>query len=143
MHGSPSSVDKEYAQVDQRTLNKTPFIWLLAPYDEDKGEGDSALDCSFSARLFFMDWAYNQGWQNDQHNTNVIVPMENLRDAFNDVIDASYSFRSTTTVRSKPRSRFGVIVSNKGSDKTIINEDLSGLEVNVDLDLFDTDICKC
>jgi|TARA_R110000765_G_scaffold83711_1_gene162420 hypothetical protein len=143
LHGSPSSVDKEYAQVDQQTLNKTPFIWLLEPYDEDKGEADSVLDCSFSARLFFMDWAYNQGWQNDQHNTNVIVPMENLRDAFNDVIDASFSFRNTTVIRSKPRSRFGVVISNKGSNKTIINEDLSGLEVNADLDLFNTDICKC
>ena len=143
LHGSPSSVNSEYAQVDQQTLNKTPFIWLLEPYDENDGDIDSALDCSFSARLFFMDWAYNQGWQNDQHNTNVIVPMSNLRDAFKEVINNSYSFRSTTIVRSNPRSRFGVVISNKGSSKTIINEDLSGIEVNVDLDLFDTDICKC
>ena len=143
LQGSPSSVNNEYAQVDQQTLNKTPFIWLLEPYDQEDGDIDSVLNCSFSARLFFMDWAYNQGWQNDQHNTNVIVPMSNLRDAFKGVIDGSYSFRSTTTVRSTPRSRFGVVISNKGSDKTIINEDLSGIEVNVNLDLFDTDICKC
>ena len=59
------------------------------------------------------------------------------------MIDASFSFRNTTVIRSKPRSRFGVVISNKGSNKTIINEDLSGLEVNADLDLFNTDICKC
>jgi len=143
LHGSPSSVDKEYAEIDQRTLNKTPFIWLLSPYDDEDGEKDSALDCSFSARLFFMDWCDEPLWQNDDHNTNVIVPMENLRDAFKSVIEGSYSFRSSTTVRSRPRSRFGVVVTNKGSESKIINEDLSGIEVNVQLDLFDTDICKC
>ncbi len=143
LHGSPSSTNQEYVDIAQETLSKTPFIWLLEPYDDEDGEKDSALDCSFTGRLFFMDWADEPKWMNVEHNDNVIVPMENLRDALKDVIEGNYSFRSSTTLRSKPRSRFGVVVSNKGSEKKIINEDLSGIEVSFKLDLFDTDICKC
>lgn len=143
LHGSPSSVNSEYKEVDQETAKKTPFIWLLEPYDTNDGDEDSILECSFSGRLFFMDEADEQAWENSEHNTNVIVPMENLKDAFKSVIEDSYSFRSTTSVSSRPRSRFGVVVTNKGSRSKIIEEDLSGLEVNIDLDLYDTNICKC
>ncbi len=143
LHGSPASTNQEYVQISQSTLDKTPFIWLLEPYDEEDGDKDSALDCSFNGRMFFMDWANEPKWKNVEHNTNVIVPMENLRDALKLAIEGSYSFRSSTTLRSKPRSRFGVVVSDKGSTKKIINEDLSGIEVSFNLDLFDTDICKC
>ena len=143
LHGSPSSVNNEYAQVDQQTLNKTPFIWLLEPYDENLGESDSALEVSFDCRLFFMDWAYNQGWKNDEHDTNVIKPMKKLLEQFNGVIYNDFSFRNTSVIRSRPRSRFGVVVTNRGSDRTIINEDLSGLEVEAELDLFDVEICNC
>lgn len=143
LHGSPSSTNNEYLNISNETLQKTPFIWLLEPYDEDEEDRDSVLDCSFSGRLFFMDWADESTWLNDEHNTNVIVPMENLREALKQVVEGSYSFRSTSTLRSKPRSRFGVVVSDKGSSKKIINEDLSGVEVSFNFDLFDTDICKC
>jgi len=141
LHGSPSSVNSEYLKLDARTLNKTPFIWLLESYEyDDLGKG-SALEASFNARMFFMDWCDAAEWINDEHNDLSIKPMTNLANAFLNVVDASYSFKTVESSSVKVRSRFGVEVTNKGSERKIIDDDFSGVEVNVKLDLYDTEIC--
>jgi len=141
LHGSPSSVNSEYLKLDSRTLNKTPFIWLLESYEyDDLGKG-SSLEASFNARMFFMDWCDAAEWINDEHNDLSIKPMTNLANAFLNVIDKSYSFKTVESSSVKVRSRFGVEVTNKGSERKIIDDDFSGVEVNVKLDLYDTEIC--
>ena len=141
LHGSPSSVNSEYLKLDSKTLNKTPFIWLLESYEyDDLGKG-SSLEASFNARMFFMDWCDAAEWVNDEHNDLSIKPMTNLANAFLNVVDKSYSFKTVESSSVKVRSRFGVEVTNKGSERKIIDDDFSGVEVNVKLDLYDTEIC--
>ncbi len=141
LHGTPSSTNNEYLVVSQRTMNKTPFIWLLVSYEYENLPLDSSLLASYSARLFFMDWADTPKWTNDNHNNLVIKPMENLSKAFINVIENDYTFKRLNGFRRSPRPRFGVELTNKGSDKTIINEDLSGIDLSLTLEIYDTSIC--
>jgi len=143
LHGSPSSTNNEYLTTSQRTLKKTPFIWLLGSYEYDNLPLDSSVVYSFDVRLFFMDWANVPKWKNDQHNDLVIKPMENLSNAFIKVIENDYTFKRLGTYSRKPRPRFGVELTNKGSDKTIIHEDLSGIDLSLTLEMYGIELCKC
>lgn len=141
LHGSPSSTNNEYALISNRTLSKTPFIWLLVSYDYDTLPADSSIVASYNARLFFMDWANVPKWKNDQHNNLVIKPMENLSKAFTDVIEADYTFKRLEAFTRRPRPRFGVEITDKGSDKTIIHENLSGIDLSLKLEMYNTALC--
>ena len=141
LHGSPASTNNEYLLVSQRTLNKTPFIWLLESYEYENLPLDSSVVASYDARLFFMDWANTPKWKNDQHNDLVIKPMENLSKAFINVIENDYTFKRLNGYKRRPRPRFGVEITDKGSDKTIIHEDLSGVDMSVTLEMFNTELC--
>jgi len=141
LHGSPSSTNEEYLDIQQVSRDKTPFIWLLESYEYEQQSLDSAIVAKYDARLFFMDLTYEELWINDQHNDLAIKPMENLQIAFKNVIDNDYTFKRMSNYRVRVRPRFGVEVTNKGSDDKIINEDLSGVEVNMTIELYDMSIC--
>tara|TARA_R110002153_G_scaffold273165_3_gene443254 strand:+ start:2759 stop:3445 length:687 start_codon:yes stop_codon:yes gene_type:complete len=141
LHGTPSSTNNEYLIVNQRTMEKTPFIWLLVSYEVDNLSRESSIVATYNARLFFMDWADTPKWTNDNHNDLVIKPMENLSKAFVKVIEDNYVFKSLNGYTMKPRPRFGVEVTNKGSGKQIIQEDLSGVDLSLTLEMYDTKIC--
>jgi len=141
LHGSPSSTNNEYAKINNRTLNKTPFIWLLVSYEYENLPADSSIVASYDARLFFMDWANTPKWKNDQHNDLVIKPMENLSSAFINVIEEDYTFKRLDGYTRRPRPRFGVEITDKGSDKTIIHENLSGIDLSVKLEMYNTTLC--
>ena len=143
LHGSPASTNNEYLDIEQVSRDKTPFIWLLESYEYEQTSMDSSVLAKFDARLFFMDLTSEELWINDQHNNLAIKPMENLQIAFKEVIDNDFTFKRMGNYRVRVRPRFGVEVTNKGSDEKIINEDLSGVEVNMTIELYDLSICNC
>ena len=144
LHGTPSSTGHEYLELlSELTLQKTPFIWLLEPYDTNQLEADTALDASFNARLFFMDWANLPEWTNDDHDDYAIKPMENLAEAFMDVIKEDYNYVTPPTPKRVIRPRFGVVRPDKGSDAMLISEDLSGVELTPTIEIFDATVCFC
>jgi len=143
LHGSPSSVNNEYLEVDQLTRNKTPFIWLLETYTYTPQGQESLLEAEYNARLFFMAESESQVWMNNQHNDYAIKPMENLANAFIEAVNSSFAFKTLTDYTIQVRPRFGVEVTNRGSRERIIDEDLGGVELNVTLELYSTNICNC
>lgn len=143
LHGSPSSTNSEYAQMSNDTRQKTPFIWLLESYQYTEPGFTSSIATQYDARLFFMSNSNNPEWINDEHNNQAIKPMENLKEAFFDVVKASFAFKPVLNKSVTVRSRFGVEITNKGSEQNIIDEDLSGLDVRATLEVYDIEICKC
>lgn len=142
MHGTPSSVNGEYVRIKtKRTLKKTPFIWLLETHPDDTLPPDSSIKIAFNVRLFFMDWCNEKKWSNNDHNERAVKPMRNLVEMFLDVIREDYSFKTLQGYQTRDRARFGVEVTNQGNTRKIIDEDLSGVELNIRLELYDTSIC--
>lgn len=144
VHGSPTSTDNEYNELlDNETIKKTPLIWLLEPYEYVSLSRESSLEAAFNARLFFLEWFDIDTYTNDDHNKYAIKPMENLAQAFLDVINNDYSFKTISDANKKVRPRFGVEVTDRGSDRKIINEDFSGVELAPLIEVFDLDSCSC
>lgn len=147
LDGDPYSANAEYLQISTQTLEKTPFIWLLGNYEIEDLPRDSSIDLAFNARLFFLDWADEPEWLNDDHNKYVIKPMQNLQKAFNEVIENDYNFKTLGTVPSVVRPRFGVSIKPKDGMKQpkekIIDEDLSGIDSRYKIEVYDASICTC
>ena len=139
LHGDPSSTNSEYLQRDNHTPNKTPFIWLVESYNFEDLPADSSVEEAFNVRLFFMDWAFTEEWINDEHNENVIKPMQNLAKQFKNVIENDYNFKRLDTCSITVRNRFGNNPDNP--NKLIIDEDLSGVEMNFKIEVYNLNNC--
>ena len=142
-HGDPVSTNAEYLELSTLTLNKTPFIWLLESYEYDDLPRDSSIDMAFDARIFGLDWANEKKWKNNDHNKNVIKPMQNLINAFVEVINEDFNFKSIGTVRTTVRPRFGVKLKEGSPKKKIIDEDLSGVDSKMKIEVYDASSCTC
>ena len=143
LHGKPSSVNDEYTLIDEYTKDKTPFLWLYESYDYGAGKRDSVLEAEYRARIFLLDYAKAEEWSNDQHNERVIKPMENLARLIIDYIRSDWSFKDPEVYKVKVHPRFGVDTPWRVDDKKIIDEDLSGVELTLDINMFNLDICNC
>ena len=141
LHGTPSSTNIEYVKVDPMTVNKVPFAWLLEVYQYDQPGPGSSLAASFSVVIFFLTWGKEVEWTNQQQNERAIKPMENLANSFLEAIEADYTYKTLQDVTIRPRSRFGVEVTNKGSERKILDEDLSGVEMRFTLELYKVENC--
>ena len=142
LHGKPRSTNAEYLQISNRSIEKTPFMWLIYPMTKNGVDRDSSIEASFSVTLFLLD-NYSQNWINDQHNEYIVRPMENLWEMFKDAVYYDYGISDIENESISPIERFGVEVTSKGADKTIINDNFSGISVSFNLDVYDVKGCKC
>lgn len=142
-HGTPSSVNNEYLNVEEWQIEKTPILWLLEPYEEEPLEPDSSLDASYVFKLFALE-GIEEERSNDDQNDFALKPMKQLTIYVEDIIDNDYNFKRLENRPSrKPRARFGVDVANRGSDRRIIDAALSGYEMGVSpLEVYDLEACK-
>lgn len=144
LHGSPKMANNEYLTLkSKRTLEKTPFIWVLEPYDFDILDSSSSLEASYSPQIFFMDWADSPAWISDQHNDLAIKPMQNLADEFMNVLKEDFTFKTPPAVSGRALANFGVYITDQGADRKLIDEDLSGVSLRPQIDVFDLSACKC
>lgn len=135
-HGTPSSTNEEYLDMDAETFEKMPLVWLLEPYDEVFFGLESSVERDSKFTIFFLDETDEAQWLNTEHHRLVIKPQSNLRSAFIKVIENAPLFKTYASYNQKPRARFGVFVQNVGPDKKIINEDLSGVELTAGIERF-------
>ena len=140
LQGTPISANNEYQQLSLKTSDKTPFIWLVEPYSYDEQPFDSSIDVEFKGKLLFLDWA-DKDMLNSKHNDLAIKPMNNLKEAFINVINEDFNFKRLETTKSLTRPRFGVYQSDKGAKKQIIEDELSGVEFDLDLKVYDASVC--
>ena len=112
-------------------LSRFPLIWLLEdfPTNFDFGGGAKA---SSRVKLFFLNTNKEGEWQEGDHRSQCIDPMYNLCDAF--LIDiqkkVSGKLERFTT---KNRIRFGKYIDGRANEKKIIDKNLSGVELDIDI----------
>lgn len=144
LYGDPKMANNEYLTLKSiETLQKTPFIWVLEPVNYTDLPRESSIEYSFNPTIFFMDWANSPDWISEEHNDLAIKPMQNLAKAFLDVLEGDYTFKTPISTSVQVRSNFGVIITDQGPDRKIIDEDLSGVQIDPQIDVYDLSVCKC
>ena len=143
--GNPKMVSNE---LDLRIKNKAqvhPFIWAVEISNTQLDLNPaSAIKSTPSFNLFFLDSNKFDDWTISEHYELDIYPLLNYIDFFvailrsrRDLFDVD-SIKYTTT----NHVNFGTYTSNQGMVDRILNDDLTGIQVQIDLPIYGSD-CDC
>lgn len=138
-HGTPKKVNGE--MVNQNTKSY-PLIWLLEFLEIDYNDNfTDSTTATPDLNLFFLTDVYQSNWDIDQHYTEAIHPMLNEIDFFirtlkkrRDLFGELESHKVTNHVN------FGEYITNKGYDKKILSDNLSGCQLKISLP-YVVDVC--
>lgn len=141
--GTKIATNKEWKKVSRDLTKKTPLIWLLEIIRKRKfGRGD-VREFSADLRIFFLDETDPTQYNTEDHRREVVEPMEELAEAFLDVIrnDRSFPRSVTDEYQLNTFSRFGV-ETEQGVVQNILDANLSGVELQFTLVKYKSN-CKC
>lgn len=141
--GTPLTTNIEYDQLHVESGQKTPLIWLWENYRETYPGIRSSIEREVRPRIFFMDETEEDEWTNEEHHKWAIQPMMNLSNELMSTIDGTPIFKRTETSELIPRSRFGRFVDPEGNEEDIIDEYLSGVELQPALVKYKQYSCEC
>lgn len=130
LYGTPSSTDSEYQQIAVESGNKTPLVWYWWNTDRERFFGTrSNLDREIKPRIVFLDETNESDWTNEDHLNYSLQPMFNLVQLFLETADQNRTFKKVENFETIKRPRFGRYVDPRGNEGLIINEYLSGVEL--------------
>lgn len=139
---TPTGANNELILQNQ-DLKRHPFIWLVEQFNTEI-ETENSLNISESlVKILFLTYADNNEWLYNSHYKNCLLPMKNL--AVNVIKEIERSFAGKIErITFKNLPRFGVYKSDKGSEKLLLSEQLSGVEFTAKIPVRKWAVsCKC
>lgn len=129
-----SELDKKQLSVD-----KFPMVYLLEVLEDNfNNEEDSRIDRNSNLRLFFLSETAGNDWSTDNHYDYSIKPMRNMVYNFINYINNSNKIGKFDTYKAINHAKFGVYTADKGHTRRVFNDDLSGVELKIDLPIIKT-----
>jgi hypothetical protein len=129
--------------LQNQDLKRHPFIWLVEQFNTEI-ETENSLNISDSfVKILFLTYADNNDWLYSSHHRNCLLPMKNL--AVNVIKEIERSFAGKIEkITFKNLPRFGVYKGDKGSEKLLLSEQLSGVELTAKIPIRKWAVsCKC
>lgn len=144
--GSPVLTSTELKQL-QSDLSRMPFVWLLETFETDfVANTNDPTGAVSRLRLFVFDVADAKTWLNSDHRMEVIRPMKALGDNLLQSIDQDKRVVEVTNYKVIDRVDYGNYAVNRGNVKSILPEQLSGIEIIIEIPIFASVKCvtsKC
>ena len=139
LHGTPKKVNGE--MINENTKDY-PFIWLLEFMDSDYDDNfNSAITVVLDLNLFFLTDVYQSNWNIDTHTREATDPMSNEIDFFIRTIQKRRDlFGEIEAHVVTNHVNFGEYIVNKGYDKKILSDNLSGSQLKMSLP-YVVDVC--
>ena len=138
MQGEWMMANDEFLQMDNNTFDKTPLIWLVRGYTENHRGDDSNISYDVTPVIYFLEETPASGWLTSEHDSNAINPMYRLCERFMDTLKNSPKINEIINYSITDKPKFGVKVGNKGSDRLILDDYLSGVELRLTLEVYDS-----
>ncbi len=133
--GTRLSANSEWTMAGTDLTAKLPLIWLLETINETFGGRESSLERSSELRLFFLEETNVREFYTKDHREQVVQPMQQLALEFIRVVDSTPRFKVLDNYQIRTFSRFGV-EEQKGVVRNILDANLSGVELQLTLDIF-------
>ncbi len=134
-HGTPIAVNEQLRKI-QIGKQKASMIYLAEILRERiNNDPLSRIASEQDIALFFMDNANFPDWTTTQHYTNVITPMRALVTEFITALKASPRVGEFEEYDLINHAKWGLYIDNKGHKKNIFDENLSGVEMQINLPL--------
>ena len=139
VHGTPQKVNGEW---QLRNTKEYPIIWILeflkASYDD---KFTSAINATLDLNIFFLTDINYEDFDISQHQTNAIDPMANEIDFIIKVIKKRRDlFGEIEGHVVTNHINFGEYITNKGYDKQILTDQVSGCQLELSLP-YVVDVC--
>jgi hypothetical protein len=134
---------KEELRRKELASDKFPMAFLLEVLEDNFNNSDDArIDRVSKLRLFFLSSTDENNWTTQEHYEFSIKPMKNLLDKFITYLDKSNLIGKVDSYKAVNHPKFGVFVAAKGGTvKRIFNEELSGVELSIDLPIRKSKDC--
>jgi hypothetical protein len=135
LHGTIRGANKE--RVPHNENLSYPFVYLFEIIAQNvPAERDSIIAQAPDLRLFFLDQADFEDWYTDDHYENAIVPMRALADAFYDAANRSTLLSHIGARTFINHANWGVFADNNGHLTNLLSDNLSGVELQIQLPVF-------
>ena len=143
LFGTHRSANNEFTMKIGNDIDVLPLCWLVENIEEQEyNSNESSKEREANIRLYFLDYSDVGEYLNEDYRLNVVSPMIALKDEFIRVIDSDRVFDGTNNRRTRPITRFGN-ENEKGVFENILNHDLSGVELKINIHRYRTGECKC
>lgn len=141
-HGTPLQQEVDFKKIKDQQA-KTPMIYLMEPY-QSKANRDfnSSIYSSTQATLCFLAEADIMRLNTDDLQYSAVKPMYNLsQDFVAKLIESGLFYTEELDYSITIHTKFGINIRDSGTKKTIFTENLSGVSLDIRLDLFKDDSC--
>jgi len=130
-HGTPIGTEEQLVKIDDAS-KKTPMVWMLENYIDEPYDEFSAFEKDVNAKWFFLTQCDPEQMQSPELNHNCIKPMERLAQEFLKKLNnlPARFYMDEYRPQFITHSKFGVYITNKGVQKSMFNDKLSGVELD-------------
>lgn len=143
LFGTHRSANNEYLLKHSNDLEVVPVVWLIEAISEQEfNTNESAKERETELRMYCLDRGDVGEYLNEDYRLNVVSPMIALKDELIRIIDEDRMFDGTDNRRTRPITRFGN-ENEKGVFENVLNDDLSGVELKINLHRYRSGDCKC
>ena len=112
-------------------------MFLFEPFNVNENE-DMMQNVAASPTLtiyFMNDWAGKQAWNTEDHYTNIIVDMEELKRQFIKKLKANRYVLDVVSYDTQRHVKWGLFIANKGYKNPVFNEHMTGVQLNITFDI--------
>lgn len=135
-HGTPIEINNILAKI-RKGKSKFPAVFLFEPISTSENDDRmNNIGASPKLQIYFMnDWAGQQKWDTDDHYTNIIDDMDSLKREFIKKLKNNKNVLEVSDYSTIRHAKWGLFVSNQGNKQTVFNEMLSGVELNITVNI--------
>jgi hypothetical protein len=122
---------------------KTPMVYLKRTFNERWNSEEDANEREADVNLFFLTQANYSEWQTSQHDINAVKPMRNVMYAFISYLRKNKHIGLIEDYTTVDRIKFGVITDKSNAEFAYWDDNLSGVELAINLPIGRNYECKC
>jgi hypothetical protein len=144
---APKYINGTQLAVQNERKNKNswvqcPFVWLVEPFIANENvDRMKIVGATPDLTICFLDIQKPSDWTTAQHYAYVIQPMDELVEAFkHKLLTTRAKIGKISNWRAIRRAKFGKEAEN-GSSHSILNENLSGVEVRFTVEILKQCVC--
>lgn len=138
-HGTPIAQGTELNQKDN-AFDKIPMVWMYEQFtDTFNEEENNTIEREIKMRLFFLSRGNHEEWLTEEAYHQGIEPMRRLAENFVNklksfIVGGQKRFNTDNLQYDIINyAKFGVFISNKGTEKQLWADNLSGCELAITL----------
>lgn len=142
LFGSMTTANNEYLLRGLDNRQKLPLIWLVENITEKEYGRESSIERDSNFRVYLLDDNNPNQMLADDFRNEVVYPMIALKDEVVKAIQKNRIFKRYDSIDTRPFTRFGN-ENEKGVFQNILDDNLSGVELKINLSIYKDKKCIC